>query len=498
MQAPLSPQSEPPLAAPPTTRAGRLARRWSNWAANLFVSGIVTLVGLTFGREVIESWRPGPRPSTGTTRDPNSKLDVNANATAHNETNTLETDGDHASVDEIWFNELPVAVGHGGATGSLDDVLLKVVAACERSAERALTERETWERKHGPAELRLLAQLDHATSREERVTPAGAFTVFQRLRPVPLVVVVGEPAAQNANPPLHSKAKSQGHNSANAIDKDNAIDNAESTDNAKSTDNATATDHAHEKPLPEAAGDRERRRVLAWGVILPDAWYTEPEPAGTRNSTSGITSGITTDNTNAIPNNNANTNASAIANNDANVSVPKGRWTWFTWRPHVGDQTATTTDATSGGESGPKVPGGRCVMRIVSVDGSERWAFSGTGSPDAWRAGFERWFAARGWRPLQLAAANVSSNDPAAVRPWRSVGKSRWYGSFATPAPSAESFQAKQAAQATQAASSSPSVPSVPSVPSALSLRRVDAHLIQEASSALRAVLIVYPMASGE
>ena len=52
MPAPLPPDSETQLATP-TTRAGRLARRWSNWAANLFVSGPITDETITALAEVL-------------------------------------------------------------------------------------------------------------------------------------------------------------------------------------------------------------------------------------------------------------------------------------------------------------------------------------------------------------------------------------------------------------------------------------------------------------
>ena len=464
-----SPDSERPPAAP-TTRAGRLARRWSNWAANLFVSGIVALVGLTFGREVIEAWRSAPRDSAETPHATTANNHAHGNADTKvatddapdDKTDASTNDVDNSGVAELWFNDLPLAVGHGNATGTLEDVLAQVVAVCERSAERAVTQRETWERPPGPAELRLLTQLDTATARQERVTPAGAFTVFERRRPVPLVAVVGTPILANARPPTASSGE---------------VDNT-----------------------PEAKGDSERRRVLAWAVILPDAWYTEPENAGARKSPDAAGSG----------------------------SVPKGRWTWFTWRPQVDDRTATATSnraasdhaASNQAASSPEIPGGRCVMRIVSVDGSERWAFSGTGSPDAWRAGFEQWFKTRGWRPLPVADAGTAS----AVGAWRRIGKSRWLGSFAADAVSqkdngthgthgthttygthtthgsygTDEAKAPNGAHATGATRETRSLPSASSPSSALSLRRADAHLIQEDSSALRALLIVYPKSSGE
>jgi hypothetical protein len=483
-----SPDSERPPATP-TTRAGRLARRWSNWAANLFVSGIVALVGLTFGREVIEAWRSAPRDSAETAHATTANNHAHGNADTNvatddapdDKTDASTNDGDNSGVAELWFNDLPLAVGHGNATGTLEDVLAKVVAVCERSAERAVTQRETWERPPGPAELRLLTQLDTATARQERVTPAGAFTVFERRRPVPLVAVVGTPILANAPPPAASSG--EGDNT------------------------------------PEAKGDSERRRVLAWAVILPDAWYTELENAGARKSPDAAGSG----------------------------SVPKGRWTWFTWRPQVDDRTATATSnraasdhaasdhaasdhAASGhAASSPEIPGGRCVMRIVSVDGSERWAFSGTGSPDAWRAGFEQWFKTRGWRPLPVADVGTAS----AVGAWRRIGKSRWLGSFAADAVSqknrgthgthgtygtygtdttygthgthttygsygTDEAKATNATRTTEATHATRSLPSASSPSSTLSLRRADAHLIQEDSSALRALLIVYPKSSGE
>lgn len=462
-----SPDSERPPAAP-TTRAGRLARRWSNWAANLFVSGIVALVGLTFGREVIEAWRSAPRGSAETPHATTANNHAHGNADTHvatddapdDKTDASTNDGDNSGVAELWFNDLPLAVGHGNATGTLEDVLAKVVAVCERSAERAVTQRETWERPPGPAELRLLTQLDTATARQERVTPAGAFTVFERRRPVPLVAVVGTPILANAPPPAASSG--EGDNT------------------------------------PEAKGDSKRRRVLAWAVILPDAWYTEPENAGARKSPDA----------------------------DGRSSAPKGRWTWFTWRPQVDDRTATATSnraASNHAASSPKIPGGRCVMRIVSVDGGERWAFSGTGSPDAWRAGFEQWFATRGWRPLPVADAETAS----AVGAWRRIGKSRWLGSFAADSVSQKNHgahgtygtygtdttygthathgsygtdeaKATNATRTTEATHAARSLHSASSPSSALSLRRADAYLTQEASSALRALLIVYPKASGE
>ncbi|MFM7071752.1 MAG: hypothetical protein ACKO38_08185, partial [Planctomycetota bacterium] len=261
----------------------------------------------------------------------------------------------------------------------------------------------------GEAERRLLKQLDAATARGQRATPAGTVTVFERRRPVPLVTVVGEPIAV-VREPIAIVGEPVSDESSKAM--------------------------------------VERRRVLAWGMILPDAWNgVEDQPEATP-ATSGKRAG----------------------------------WTWFTWRPQVGEATAT------GPLAGPQVPGGRCVMRIVSADGSERWAFTGVGSPDAWRVEFERWFSERGWKPL----TSMRSDNALASGVWRSVGGSRWSGAFRSP--DGDGIVTRHA----DAAGSSQSRQLEKSPRSTLSRRRADAHLIQEGSAALRAVLIVYPMALGE
>jgi hypothetical protein len=396
----------------PATRAGRLARRWSTWASNLFVSGIVVLVGLTFGREVMEAWRSSSPESAGASpvgtgqrgsaAVPSISAPANSGANFGASVGLGAGSGVVGEGDELWFNNLPLAVGHGGTTGTLQEVLAKVVAACEQAAERSLADRGTWERQPGDAERRLLKQLDAATARGQRATPAGTFTVFERQRPVPLVTVVGEPIADAREP---------------------------------------IADGANETMV-------ERRRVLAWGMMLPDAWNDDEDKPEATPAKSGN----------------------------------RAKWTWFTWRPKVGEAAA------KGPLSGPQVPGGRCVMRIVSADGSERWAFTGVGSPDAWRAGFERWFSERGWKPLASAR---SGNSPASGV-WRSVGGSRWSGAFQSPDGDGIGIRDADPAISSQASQ----LEKPPR--STLSRRRADAHLIQEGSAALRAVLIVYPMALGE
>lgn len=426
-----SPDNEPigtgpigtgPTGTGPTTRSGRLARRWGNWAANLFVSGVVVMLGVTFGREVVEGWRSGPAESQG--------------GVAASVEQTAEL---NATSDELWFNELPFAVNRGEAAGTLDEVLTRVVAVCERAAERSWTSRETWERQLGAAERRLLAQLDSATALVHRVTPAGTWTVFERRRPIPLVVAVGEPL------PASTGTADAGH--ADAM-----------------------------RAGTKRADPVERRRVLAWGVVLPDDWGAEMAGGAKTKSAASARSAV-----------DARSPDSALAPASSGA-VPEGRWAWFTWRPQAGERPAS-------GGTGPRLPGGRCVLRIASADGSERWAFSGTGSPDAWRAGIEQWFAARGW-PAVADATNGSTGG-GSTGGGSSTGGGAAGGGSAVRGPTAggSDFRASSDGGAWRNVGGSRWLGSFQSAPAA---RRADAQVIQEPSAALRAVLIVYPAASGE
>ena len=87
---------------------GHLARRWGHWASNLLVSGIVLVVAIALGREVVQWWYVEPAPLT--LGRPNG---VNSPA-------TLTSDdplGRPGTSEELRFGELPFAFGHGVVEG---------------------------------------------------------------------------------------------------------------------------------------------------------------------------------------------------------------------------------------------------------------------------------------------------------------------------------------------------------------------------------------------
>lgn len=151
--------------------ASSLARRWANWASNLLVSGVIVVVGLVFGREVVQWWRT---PSSGDSSN-------SAAATP----GPSDADPLNGSVQELSFGELPYAFRHGSVGGEVAQVVVELRRQCALSAEMAVQP----EGPPAPAERRMLEGLGAFQPTDRR---AGAWQIYVLDRPVPMAVAVSD------------------------------------------------------------------------------------------------------------------------------------------------------------------------------------------------------------------------------------------------------------------------------------------------------------------
>ncbi|MFO0816703.1 MAG: hypothetical protein U1A77_02100 [Pirellulales bacterium] len=362
---------------------GQFARRWGQWASNLLVSGIVIVVAIALGREVLQWWYVDPTPLALGRPD-------SAGAPA---ALTLDDPlGLPGTSEELRFGELPFAFGHGVVEGKAEKAVDVLARECERAAALA----DASERKPGPAEQRLLALLQ---GEKPRSTAGNRWSTYVIVRPVPMAVAV-----------------------------------------------------SGSERLPAA-----RRRVLAWGLLLPEQMETPAESDSTP------------------------------------APSPTTRWGWFTWRPSRSD--GISSEAT---QSWPQLPNGQRSLSIRTVDGGARIAYVGSGTPDRWREAFDRWFADQGWQGSPNVSADNDLTDSqegnsAKASPWQKLGQSwnrRYTWSF-------EGRQAWPAGSKTSGMTPPTSKKQGPAGPQA-TMREAEVQVILERTGTLRAMLIVSPSAAGQ
>lgn len=153
---------------------GRLARQWGNWAANLVVSGVIVVVGLVFGREVLQWWYVDtPVLVAGRPAAP-GKLEIPAAG---------DSLGQPGGVEELRFGNLPVAFRHGAVVGDLAAALTVLRRECEQAANQA----DATSREAGLAERKMLARLRGQTpvARQEQ-----RWELYALPRPIPIMVAV--------------------------------------------------------------------------------------------------------------------------------------------------------------------------------------------------------------------------------------------------------------------------------------------------------------------
>ena len=143
-----------------------LAARWGNWAANLLVSGVLVVVGLVFGREVLQWWYVDSPSPPGRIRSGDSPTP-----------SMMESDA------EFQFGDWPLVFRHGVAAADLPAALEQLKQECARTALDASSAGAP----PGPAESRLLAELAPETADLE--LPGGG-RLYLRTRPLPMAVAV--------------------------------------------------------------------------------------------------------------------------------------------------------------------------------------------------------------------------------------------------------------------------------------------------------------------
>lgn len=155
-----------------------LAVRWTNWAANLLVSGVIIVVGLVFGREILHWWYVDTAEVKTAAPSPPGTMPRGADDVARA---TAEADAGA----EIQFGDWPLVFRHGAASAELPAALAQLQDECLRTARGAASPQTP----PGPAELRLLEELTRAmpTSRAP-----GVGILFVRERPIPMAVVVSD------------------------------------------------------------------------------------------------------------------------------------------------------------------------------------------------------------------------------------------------------------------------------------------------------------------
>jgi hypothetical protein len=154
---------------------GHFARRWGQWASNLLVSGVVIVVAIALGREVLQWWYVDPAPmALGRPNNSGAPADV-----------TLDDPlGLPGTSEELRFGELPFAFGHGVVEGKAEKAVDVLARECERAAALA----DAAEREPGPAEQRLLALLQGEKPRIGR--RRHRWSTYVIARPVPMAVAV--------------------------------------------------------------------------------------------------------------------------------------------------------------------------------------------------------------------------------------------------------------------------------------------------------------------
>lgn len=148
-----------------------MAKRIANWATNLLVSGVILIVGLACGRQVIDWWRPdaGPAREAASVRKPDVQPSL------------------------IQFGDAPLGLHTREVTGDLEDVLSQL----REAAREAVRSVEPADRLVGPAERQLLEGTAELTPVERL---ADKWAIYQLERPLPVVIGIKMVGGQVAEP----------------------------------------------------------------------------------------------------------------------------------------------------------------------------------------------------------------------------------------------------------------------------------------------------------
>lgn len=155
----------------PATEIGRRAKRLTNWSINLLVTGLIVVIGLTFGKQAIQWW--------GT--------DAPTDAIQHE---VVPTDlGKEDAAQLLSFGDLPFAFVQRRLSGDKAAAFAELRTICARSAKDGAAPPGN----AGPAETKMLARLP-------KMKPAGGvpgqWAVYQLDGPLLMVAVVRPPPSE--------------------------------------------------------------------------------------------------------------------------------------------------------------------------------------------------------------------------------------------------------------------------------------------------------------
>lgn len=153
------------------------AQRLAGWTSNLLVLAVVSVVGLTFGRQLTSWWavdsHRSPETVTGAAR-----------------TLPLEPLGGEQILHQLEFGNLPLRLGRQTLSGTKDAAFTALRGQCRAAAERGVGAT----RDPGPEERKMLQGITGLAPVDEA---AGVWKMYQVDGPLPLVVVTdsrGAPA----------------------------------------------------------------------------------------------------------------------------------------------------------------------------------------------------------------------------------------------------------------------------------------------------------------
>lgn len=144
------------------------AKRIGNFATNLLVSGVILIVGIAFGREIIGWWRADS--------DAPDRLPIAAAVGGHD---PIESAGDQL----LEFGDFPFVLNRAEFEGDATATLERLRTACRHSIDAATPLSD----ELGAAEQRMLAAARKLRPVEE---VANAWSVYEIRTPLPMVVGV--------------------------------------------------------------------------------------------------------------------------------------------------------------------------------------------------------------------------------------------------------------------------------------------------------------------
>jgi hypothetical protein len=145
-----------------------IAARIGNFATNVLVSGVILIVGLAFGREIISWWRADAASETPT---PITSVLGEYNPLDSSERQLLEC------------GDFPFVLNRQDFSGDADEVVAQLRIACRHAVGSAAP----LVREYSPAEQRMLAAARKLAPVEER---ANHWSIYQIDTPLPMVVGV--------------------------------------------------------------------------------------------------------------------------------------------------------------------------------------------------------------------------------------------------------------------------------------------------------------------